>query len=109
MVYPPFCDICAVSFVSKNEVNALNTSKDFLSLLKKKTSDEYNNEKIIVLGPMPPRISKINNKFIYRIIIKCKNSKRFRAMISEMLIYFGKDKRYSDVYVGVDINPESLV
>lgn len=109
MVYPPFCDICAVSFVSKNEVNALNTSKDFLSLLKKKTSDEYNNVKIIVLGPMPPRISKINNKFIYRIIIKCKNSKRFRAMISEMLIYFGKDKRYSDVYVGVDINPESLV
>ncbi len=109
MVYPPFCDICALSFVSKNEINALNASKDFLSLLKEKTSTDYKNEKIIVLGPMPPRISKINNKFIYRIIIKCKNSKRFRSMISEMLIHFGKDKKYSDVFVGVDINPESLV
>ncbi len=109
MIYPPFCDICAVSFVSKNEVNALGASKDFLSLLKNKTSDEYKNEKIIVLGPMPPRISKINNKFIYRLIIKCKNSKRFRAMISEMLIHFGKDKKYTDVFVAVDINPESLV
>ena len=109
MVYPPFCDICAVSFVSKNEVKALTASKDFLSLLKIKISEEYNGEKIIVLGPMPPRISKINNKFIYRLIIKCKNTKRFRAMISEMLIHFGKEKKYADVFVGVDINPESLV
>ena len=109
MVYPPFCDMCSLSFVSKNEINALNASKDFLSLLKVKTASDYKNEKIIVLGPMPPRISKINNKFIYRIIIKCKNSKRFRSMISEMLTHFGKDKKYSDVFVGVDINPESLV
>ena len=109
MVYPPFCDMCAVSFTSQNEVKALSASKDFLSLIKEKISDEYKNEKIIVLGPMPPRISKINNKYIYRLIIKCKNSKRFRAMISEMLIHFGKDNKYADVFVGVDINPESLV
>ena len=109
MVYPPFCDMCAVSFVSKNEINSLNASKDFLCLLKAKISEAYTDEKIIVLGPMPPRVSKINNKFIYRLIIKCKNTKRFRAMISEMLIHFGKDKKYSDVFVGVDINPESLV
>ena len=54
-------------------------------------------------------ISKINNKFRYRLIIKCKNTKRFRGMISELLIEFGKDKKYNDVTISVDINPESLV
>lgn len=109
MIYPPFCDICAVNFISQNEVKALDTSKAFLSAIREKTKTDYSCEKIIVLGPMPPRISKVNNKFRYRLIIKCKNSKSFRSMISELLICFGKDKKYSDVTVSVDINPESLV
>lgn len=109
MVYPPFCDICAVNFISEKEVSALNASKDFLSSIRMKTKDEYKNEKIIVLGPMPPRISKVNNKFRYRLIIKCKNTKSFRKMISELLISFGKDKKYNNVTVSADINPESLV
>ena len=109
MVYPPFCDICAVSFTSANEAKALLTSKAFLQQLKSLTAEKYKKEKIIVLGPMPPRISKMNNKYRYRLIIKCKNNKSFRNMISEMLISFGKDKKYSDVTVSVDINPESLV
>ncbi len=109
MIYPPFCDICAVSFISENEAKALNISKSFLSKIKYLTAEKYTNEKLIVLGPMPPRISKINNKYRYRLIIKCKNTKSFRNMISEMLIDFGKDKKYNDVTVSVDINPESLV
>ena len=109
MVYPPFCDICAVSFICENEAKTLTASKDFLSELRVLSAEKYKGEKIIVLGPMPPRISKINNKFRYRLIIKCKNSKRFRGMISELLIKFAKDKKYSDVTATADINPESLV
>lgn len=109
MVYPPYCDICSVCFISENEIKALNASRDFLSALKEATSDEYKDVKIIVLGPMPPRLSKLNNKFRYRIIIKCKNTKRFRNMLSGLLISFGKDKRYSDVTVNPDMNPENLI
>lgn len=109
MVYPPYCDICSVCFVSENEIKALNASRDFLSALKNVTADEYKDVKIIVLGPMPPRLSKLNNKFRYRIIIKCKNNKRFRNMLSDLLISFGKDKKYSDVTISPDINPENLI
>ncbi len=109
MIYPPFCDICEAGFISSNEVKALSTAKDFLSEVRKLTAEKYNGEKIIVLGPMPPRVSKINNKYRYRLIIKCKNTKRFRSMISELLIKFAKDKKYNDVALVVDINPESLV
>ena len=83
-------------------------SKEFLSELRRITVEKYKNQKIIVLGPMPPRISKINNKYRYRIIIKCKNSKNFRNMISELLISFGKNQKFRDVTVTADINPESL-
>ena len=109
MVYPPYCDICSVCFVSESEIKALNASRDFLSSLKSAASEKYNDVKIIVLGPMPPRLSKLNNKFRYRIIIKCKNNKRFRNMLSELLISFVKDKRYADVTVSPDINPENLI
>ena len=109
MIYPPFCDICEAGFICTNEVKALNTAKDFLAQIRDLTAGKYAGEKIIVLGPMPPRISKINNKYRYRLIIKCKNTKRFRSMISELLIKFAKDKKYNDVTLTVDINPESLV
>lgn len=109
MVYPPYCDICSVLFISENEIKALNASRDFLSELKLAAAGEYNDVKIIVLGPMPPRLSKVNNKYRYRIIIKCKNNKRFRNMLSELLISFGKNKKYSDVTFSADINPENLI
>ena len=109
MVYPPYCDICSVCFVSENEIKALNASREFLQELKSTTAEKYKDVKIIVLGPMPPRLSKINNKYRYRIIIKCKNNKQFRNMLSELLISFGKNKKYSDVSVVADINPENLI
>lgn len=108
MIYPPYCDICSVLFVSTDEIKALNCSKAFLDELIKLTSDKYGDVKIIVLGPMPPRVSKISNKYRYRLIIKCKNNRKFRTMIKELLIKFGKDSKYSSVSVIADINPENL-
>lgn len=109
MIYPPFCDLCSVTFVSEKEIKALDASKKFLARLKELTNEEFADQKIIVLGPVPPRISKINNKFKYRLIIKCINNKTFRSMMSKMLIEFGKDKAFSDVTVTADINPENLI
>ncbi len=109
MVYPPYCDLCSVCFVSEDEVKALNASKYFLSQIKDKADNEFNDQKIIVLGPMPPRLSKINNKFRYRLIIKCRNTKRFRLLVSQLLIDFGKNKTYADVTAVADINPENLI
>lgn len=109
LVYPPFCDICSLVFTSENEINALNSSRSFLSSVTSKVENEYKTEKIIILGPMPPRVSKINNKYRYRIIIKCKNSRNFRKMISELLIEYGKNKKYKDVIISADMNPTNLI
>ena len=109
LVYPPYCDMLVMTFSAENEIKALNCSREFLSALEEKLKTDYKDNKVIILGPMPPRISKISNKFRYRIIIKCKNTKRFRAMISELLIQFGKNSTYSDVTLTADINPENFM
>lgn len=108
MVYPPYCDICSVLFVSSDEVKALNCSKAFLEELKALTAERYANIKIIVLGPIPPRISKISNKYRYRLIIKCKNNAEFRSLIKDLMVKFGKNSKFNSVTISVDINPENL-
>lgn len=109
LVYPPYCDLCVIGFVGDDETIVKFASKEALNLLKDFTDKEYKEEKIIALGPMPARISKINNKFRYRLIIKCRNSVKFRKMISEILTVLGKDSRFSKVTAYADINPDSTV
>ena len=109
LVYPPYCDLCIIGFVGENETVVKSAARETLDLLKNFVSDEFKGEKIIVLGPMPARVAKISEKFRYRIIIKCRNTSRFRQMISKILVKTGTDSRYSKVTVYADINPDTAV
>ena len=73
------------------------------------TAGEYKSEKLIVLGPLPARVPRVNKKYRYRLIIKCRNTKGFRSMISEILKDFYGDSKFSDVSVYADMNPEITV
>lgn len=109
LIYPPYCDICLIGFVGENENKVKSASQRFTEILKEKLSGEYNELKIIALGPMAARVSKISNKFRYRLILKCKNSARFRALMSEMLKVTGSEKAFIGVSVYIDINPENII
>ena len=77
-------------------------------LMKSLSQLEYPEQKFIVLGPMPPRIAKLSNKFRYRLIVKCRNTKGFRSMIETLLTQFPKDARFREVTVYADLNPENI-
>ena len=109
LIYPPYCDICLIGFVGTNEQKVKLSAKSLFENLKSKLSGEYSSQKIIVLGPMAARVSKISNKFRYRIILKCKNSKDFRRMIGELLKDFANEKNVGDTSVYIDINPENIL
>ncbi len=109
MVYPPYCDLCVIGFSSDKEYLVNSTSVEFLNSLKNKHSIEYTSEKIIVLGPVAPRVFKVGGKYRSRIIIKCKNNNNFRKLIRELLVDFSKNNKYKDVAIYADINPESLL
>jgi primosomal protein N' (replication factor Y) len=107
LTYPPFCDICAVGFSGEKEADVYKTANAFLNNLKQIHSDEYKDINIIVLGPVVPRVAKIAGKYRSRILIKCRNNKRFREMMNCLLKSFSKDK--TDVSIYLDINPENLM
>lgn len=109
MAYPPYCDLCIIGFSGEKEFSVNNAAINFVEFLKKMHTEKFSDVKIIVLGPATPKISKIGGKFRNRIIIKCRYGKRLRAFISELLKDFMKNKKYDDVSIYADINPESLM
>ena len=109
MIYPPYCDIYSIIFNGENEGKVALCSKKFFDILVELNGNKYNDIKMVVLGPTPAKISKINNSYRYRLAIKCKNSKNVRNMITEILKSVGKIKDYKDVAISVDLNPYDLM
>lgn len=109
LIYPPFCDICLVGFTGLKESNVKLASKKFFEIIKNKLNTDYKLQKLIILGPMPARVSKISNKFRYRIILKCKNNNEFRKMIGECLTEYYSYSCFSDTSAYVDVNPENII
>ena len=109
LIYPPYCDIALVGFTGINDDKVHAASAKFFEFMRIKLKGEFKDQKVIILGPMPARISKISNKYRYRLIIKCKNSKMFRKMMSEVLEEYNNSGFANSVSVYIDINPESII
>lgn len=103
MVYPPFCNICTVGFSGEKEEKVSKSALKFLTSLKTAATNEYSDQKLIVLGPMPEPVYKVSNKYRVRILIKCKNNQRFRKLLSELLQDFANDKANAGVTAIPDI------
>ncbi|MCD7774252.1 MAG: primosomal protein N' [Clostridiales bacterium] len=108
MTYPPYCDLCVIGLSGTGEINVKNAAREFFRLFKDRLKNDYADEKVMVLGPAPPKISKISNHYRERLIIKCKNSARFRYFIAQCLKEFSSNKAYNKIAVYADMNPESL-
>lgn len=104
MIYPPFCDVCLISSQSTNKVYAEKAINAVFDNIKTLIDGEFKDVKVIILGPSASSLSKINNKYRYRMIIKCKNNKKLRAMLKKALDI----KASGDASVLVDMNPEIM-
>ncbi|MBR2716029.1 MAG: primosomal protein N', partial [Ruminococcus sp.] len=105
MLYPPFAQLCLVGFVGENSVKNSNAALEFMNILTQKLNTEYNDIPIRILGPSPQGIMKVNNKYRYKIILKCRNDMKFRKMLSDVLKQFSKIREYCDVTVYADMHP----
>lgn len=105
MIYPPYCDICVVSTRSGERKNAETAINGIFGKIKEMLKGEYADVKLIILGPAPAAVPVVNGKYRYRMIIKCKNSKRFREMLRLAL----EIKRLPDTAVIADMNPDTVI
>ncbi len=104
MLYPPFADICLVGFVGENQAVTLRGANEFLKSFIALAQKEYPKLPLRILGPSPALVVKVSNKFRYKLIIKCKNNREFRKLLSTLLAEFGNNKEFSSVTAYADMN-----
>ena len=108
MLYPPFADICMVGFVSESHTAAIKASARFTDNFIKAARESYPDLPLRLLGPSAASIAKVSNKYRYKLIIKCRNDKRFRALLNKILTDFNSDKENKNVTAYVDMNALSF-
>ncbi len=109
MLYPPFCDICQVMFSSENENAAKKAAYDFYSVFAKHAAEKYSQLPIRVLGPVSGAVAKINNKYRYKLLIKCRNTVKFRSLMSESIEIFDTQSSYKSVNCAVDMYFDGVI
>ncbi len=107
LVFPPFCDLAALTVTAVNEEDAVNASRKLLDMIKLLSGQEYKDVKIQVFGPFEAPVYKLNEKFRMRLVIKSRNGKRFRAFFREVLNRFGAAMP-KNVTAFIDINPTNV-
>lgn len=108
MKYPPFADLLLIGFLGEVKSESIECSGYFIKRLEELCRTEYTDIPIVALGPSPALVSKVNNKYRYKIILKSRNSPRLRELIAHLLAEFGKNKEYRRVTVYVDLKPLSF-
>ncbi len=105
LMYPPFCDICTLNVTATNQKLAQDGA-DYLVKILKNNASRRNDVPLKALGPVEAEIFKVNNKFRYRILLKCKANKAFREFIRQSLNAFATKEQFRAVSITVDINGE---
>ena len=107
MIFPPFCDICAINIFSEFENEAELAAKKVGELLGGYLQGEYHDVKLIIYGPFPASVYKLNKNYRLRYIIKCKTNKRTKELFAQILREMGKQAT-KKVTVTVDVNPSMI-
>ncbi|MCQ2417541.1 MAG: primosomal protein N' [Oscillospiraceae bacterium] len=104
MMYPPVCDICVIGFSGVWEEQVRASSERFIAILQAAVQQQQFRLPLRVLGPVDAGYGRLNGKFRRRILIKCKNTEKMRALIRSLLEKAYADKAFSGVSVYADMN-----
>jgi primosomal protein N' (replication factor Y) len=103
--YPPFCDIIMFGISSNNKQEVELASKKIYNILQKNCIKH--NVKLDIYKPVTSPISKIKNKYRWRIIAKCNLNNTIVNLVNNTLEEYYKLK-IKDVTIIADINPNNM-
>lgn len=103
LIFPPVCDICVIGISGEKDECAADASQEILGIIRKLLNSGVKFP-LRVLGPVKCSYGKINGKYRYRLILKCKNTSDFREFVRKILSETAKIKEFSNINVFADIN-----
>ena len=104
MIFPPLCDMCIFCFSANEDISARLGAEAVLKLMNEKLRELQPKTPVRVLGPVRCSYGRINGKYRYRIIMKCKNNAEMRGFISEVLTASARIKEMKNIALYADIN-----
>lgn len=107
LVYPPFCDILSIGFSGLSEAAVFAAARDFAAKLQCTIRSRRLTIPVQVLGPASYAVGKINGRYRCRLMIKCRNSKTLRALISSVLESAADDTKSKSISCFADMNGEA--
>lgn len=109
LVYPPFCDIVSFVFSGQNDGQVQAYARRCAQALRRALEQSMQAGKCYgILGPCPCTVARINNKYRYRMLLKCSLNDNIHAILSHMLDkhHLGKEKKWINLVI--DVNPNSM-
>jgi primosomal protein N' (replication factor Y) len=105
VLYPPFCDLCKITFISGEKKLSENAAEFFAESLRDVMREiEKADFPLRILGPAPEQIEKINNKYRYGLLLKTRFTASFKAVISKLYALTYTKKKYAKTVVTIDFN-----
>ena len=104
-LYPPFCSFAVVGFIGDQEGAVFIAAQRFGALLGQHAAQKPNIP-LRILGPAPMNITMLNNKFRYKLTLKCRNDAAFRALLHETLDAYDAEKLPQKASVILDFNSD---
>ncbi len=104
LIFPPVCDICVIGFTGGREQEVQAAAKFTVGVLRQQLQKRAFSYPIWVLEPVPCIYGRINGKYRYQLVIKCKNTKPYRELIRAVLLAAGGDKACARVHLYADMN-----
>lgn len=104
MWYPPFCEMVSILFSSASENQVMLAARFFAKNIEQVKKLP---QKVQVLGPIPAAVAKINNKYRWRILIKCMDSDKLTSILADAKTICRKNANYKDVSIAIDKNPNN--
>lgn len=101
---PPFRDLFVLTASGAEESAVLRTCMRLRHTLESWLT-RPGSPQVLLLGPAPAAITKINNRYRYRLTLSGKNNKPLRALIGDLLRCAQSDSYNRGVSVSADINP----
>lgn len=106
LTYPPFCDILTITLSGTDEQNVINSSKQIFEDLKQNMIEFVNNKTMQIYSPVISALSKINNEYRYKILIKCIYNEKISVNLKEFL---NNADKYKQIKFNLDINPNGSI
>lgn len=105
--YPPFTNIAVMILSGIVDRYVYNRTKEVKTITSEYFEDSVG--KAEILGPARAPLSKIRNKYRWRIIIKCQDLDRLINVLSRVSDYFYRKKEKNEVELSMDINPVNML